>query len=30
MYLNENGESMVEIPEQLLIQNTDSPLMSLV
>jgi len=25
MDLNENGGSMVEIPEQLLIQNTKSP-----
>ena len=30
MDLNENGESMVEIAQQLLILNTDSPLMSLV
>ena len=30
MNLNENGESMVEIPQQLLILNTNSPLMALV
>jgi len=30
MDLNENGESMVEIPQQLLILYTNSPLMSLV
>ena len=30
MDLNENGESMVEIPQELLILNTDSPLMALV
>ena len=28
--LNENGECMVEIPKQLLIENTELPLMSLV
>jgi len=30
MNLNENGESIVEIPQELLIGNTESPLMSLV
>jgi len=30
MDLNENSESMVEIPQQLLILNTYSPLMSLI
>jgi len=30
MNLNENGDDIVHIPQDLLVENTDSPLLSLV